>query len=548
MGGYELPIHRLWELPDITSAPMKAIRLESFRCLADTGFVTLRPLTLLVGKNSSGKSSFLRFLPLLRQSVHAPTTGPVQWYGDYVDFGGFSETLASFSKKKQIRFHFKLTLHPDSIQAHMRRPGYFIRPQEGEADDLIDCKLALTIVPDPRDNSITRFDSISIRAAGQEIDVTISGLNRVSKIVVNGRQPLKDSSPDLRTAPGALLPSIHRKIRSSRGDDSHLRYSASPPGRPLAIAQLVQILRPMFHGNTAMETIAQVGNRVPFGTDESIFKSLRALKHLGKSWASSVRALRVPSDRFTEIRDLLIANSLPAIIQHLDSQLWFFASGIRYVKPVRATAQRYYRPQDLAVGEVDPEGKNLAMFLRSLTDSERTDFDEWMAEELGWTIASGLRGGHVSLSIHERGDRSYNLTDVGFGFSQLLPVIAQLWSMQHPRFRQHAPYAPQLTFAIEQPELHLHPGLQARLADILIRSIVSAERHGIGLTMIVETHSEAIINRIGQRIADGDLGPDKAAVVLFDAVDASGVSKVNTGTFGSDGFLRNWPYGFFEPE
>lgn len=72
---------------------MKAIRLESFRCLHDTGFVTIRPITILVGRNSSGKSSFLRFLPLLRQSVDAPTTGPIQWYGDHVDFGGSRDVV-----------------------------------------------------------------------------------------------------------------------------------------------------------------------------------------------------------------------------------------------------------------------------------------------------------------------------------------------------------------------------------------------------------------------------------------------------------------------
>ena len=79
--------HFLWVLE-----AMRAIRLRSIRSLSDTGFVELRPLTILVGRNSSGKSTFLRILPLLRQSVEARTTGPIQWYGDYVDFGGFEET------------------------------------------------------------------------------------------------------------------------------------------------------------------------------------------------------------------------------------------------------------------------------------------------------------------------------------------------------------------------------------------------------------------------------------------------------------------------
>ncbi len=529
---------------------MKAIRLESFRCLDDTGFVKLRPITILVGRNSSGKSSFLRFLPLLRQSVDAPTTGPIQWYGDHVDFGGFQETLSSSSEEQKIRFHFKLTIHPGSVLTHMRHPTHWARGarRRGRAEDLVDCELTLTIVPDPKDNSITRFESLSIRAADQLIQIGITGSDRIAKITINGRQPLEEISQDLATAPGALLPSIHRRFRSAKAEDADLRYTVSGFGRPLAVAQLVDVLRPMFHGNTAASTIEQVAQRVPFGSDKSVLASLRSLKHLGKRWAESVGRLETSSRRFAEIRDLLIANSLAAILQHLDGQLWQFASGIRYIKPVRATAQRYYRPQDLAVGEVDPEGKNLAMFLRSLTKKEGEEFNDWMFSELGWTIDTRLEGGHVSLSIREAEATSYNLTDVGFGFSQLLPVIAQLWSMQHRRLRQRTPYASELTFAIEQPELHLHPGLQARLADILIRAVVSAERQRIGLKLVVETHSEAIVNRIGRRIGQGDLNPERACVVLFDSDGTDGVSKVSTGIFGSDGALRNWPYGFFEPE
>lgn len=529
---------------------MKAIRLQSFRCIADSGFVNLRPLTVLVGRNSSGKSSFLRFLPLLRQSVDAPTTGPIQWYGDYVDFGGFQETLSSSSDTKRIRFHFKLKLHTDSLLVRMRHARYYARSgiYHHESDAPIDCVLSLTIVPDPKDNSIARFESIAIDAAGQQVNIELAGSDRISRLVVNGRQPLEDPSQDLALTPGALLPVMHRRSRSAKGTDSDFRYAASTPGRPLAGAELVKVLRPMFRGNTAASTVRQVARRVPLGTDDHLLRSLQKLQYLGKVWAASVGRLRTSSDRFVEIRDLLIVNSLGAIIQDLDSQLWRFAAGIRYVKPVRATAQRYYRPQDLAVGEVDPEGTNLAMFLRSLTDAEREEFNEWMSTELGWTIATRLAGGHLSLSVDERGSRSYNLTDVGFGFSQLLPVVAQLWAMQHLRHRRRPPYIQQLTFAIEQPELHLHPALQARLADILIRAMDSARRGGVGLTIVVETHSEAIVNRIGQRIASGELEPTAAAVVLFEPSGSDGRSQVRTATFDREGFLNDWPYGFFEPE
>ena len=509
----------------------------------------LRPLTLLVGRNSSGKSSFLRFLPLLRQSVEAPTTGPIQWYGDYVDFGGFGETVSSFADGGPIRFGFSLQLRPDVILARMRHQRYLPARTFKNAGlrNAIDCVVAFTIVPDAKDNSITRCRSIAIDIAGHTIELAIEGLDRVRHVVVNGQEPMRESYQDLRLKPGALLPLLYRRTRSQADDDSDLRYAASRPSRPLAIAPLVALLRPMFHGNTTSSTIGQVAHRVPLGTDQQILEFLQRLGHLGRQWASTVSALPVSGRRFGNIRNLLLANSLGAIIHEIDRQLWIFATGIRYVKPVRATAQRYYRPQDFAVGEIDPAGKNFAMFLRSLTDAERGDFNDWMSTELDWTIGTSLAGGHVSLSINDRGSNSHNLTDVGFGFSQLLPVIAQLWFMQRPRFHQRFAHSPEVTFAIEQPELHLHPGLQARLADILIRAINSAQGRGISLRVVAETHSEALINRLGQRIASGKFSPDDAAVVLFEPDGSSGVSTVSTATFRRDGFLENWPFGFFEP-
>ena len=380
---------------------MKAIRLESFRCLVDTGFVTLRPLTMLVGRNSSGKSSFLRFLPLLRQSVNAPTTGPIQWYGEYVDFGGFQETISDFSDTKRIRFHFKLKLHAEAIVRRIRHGRYFgsrlvYHSDPGEA---IDCDLALTIVPNPKDNSIARFESVAIDAAGQQIEMFLGGSDRIARIVVNGRQPLEDSSQDLAVMPGALLPVIYRRPRSAKDSDSDLRHAASTSGQPLADTQLVKVLRPMFRGNTARSTVQEVARRVAVGTDDQILESLQNLQQLGKVWAASVRGLRTSSGRFAQIRNLLIANALGAILQDLDGQLWRFSAGIRYVKPVRATAQRYYRPQDLAVDQVDPEGTNLAMFLHSLTNEEREEFNDWMETELGWAIATSQAGGHLSLGV-----------------------------------------------------------------------------------------------------------------------------------------------------
>ena len=81
---------------------MKKLRIRNLRSLEDTGEIELRPLTLLVGKNSSGKSTLLRVLPLLRQSIEVDTAGPLLWFGRYVDFGSFVEAVRSGAVPSEV--------------------------------------------------------------------------------------------------------------------------------------------------------------------------------------------------------------------------------------------------------------------------------------------------------------------------------------------------------------------------------------------------------------------------------------------------------------
>ena len=72
---------------------MESLRLKNYRCFEDTGDIPIKPLTFLVGSNSSGKSSFLKFFPLLKQSVSVRKRGVFLWNGHYVDFKDFKNTL-----------------------------------------------------------------------------------------------------------------------------------------------------------------------------------------------------------------------------------------------------------------------------------------------------------------------------------------------------------------------------------------------------------------------------------------------------------------------
>ena len=89
---------------------MKSIRIKNLRSLSDTKDMELKPINILVGANSSGKSTFLRLFPLIKQSLRKKVNGPILWAGDdddYVDFGSFKETVNNCSDEKEIKFKFK---------------------------------------------------------------------------------------------------------------------------------------------------------------------------------------------------------------------------------------------------------------------------------------------------------------------------------------------------------------------------------------------------------------------------------------------------------
>jgi predicted ATPase len=148
------------------------------------------------------------------------------------------------------------------------------------------------------------------------------------------------------------------------------------------------------------------------------------------------------------------------------------------------------------------------------------------------------------------GKKAFNIADTGFGFSQILPIITELWwliSKRQTRLqRRMSNIVSPLFFAIEQPELHLHPRLQAQLADVFLVAIKTARKVNIDLRLIIETHSETIINRLGHHIANGDAKPQDINVVIFEKEYAT--AQVKVAEYDEEGFITNWPFGFFEPD
>lgn len=147
-------------------------------------------------------------------------------------------------------------------------------------------------------------------------------------------------------------------------------------------------------------------------------------------------------------------------------------------------------------------------------------------------IAAGRKEYEVLIQVHSAAPW-VKLTDVGFGISQILPALVQAF---------YAP--PGSVLWMEQPEIHLHPRVQANLADVFISAIQARENgENRNTQLIIESHSEHFLNRLQRRIAEGELGPSDVAIYFVS--QKKGQAHLEPLTLNEYGDIENWPDDFF---
>jgi predicted ATPase len=157
---------------------------------------------------------------------------------------------------------------------------------------------------------------------------------------------------------------------------------------------------------------------------------------------------------------------------------------------------------------------------------------EWIRYlEVGYdiqTIDEGSIGRRLKIQLEENG-RFIDLTNVGVGVSQVLPILVT--SLLAEKFS---------TLIFEQPELHLHPKIQTRLGDFFL-SIIQLEKQ-----CIIETHSEHIVNRLRYKAITSpkDKVPEKALIYFVEK--NQGRSNYRLIRINEYGNIGKWPKGFFD--
>jgi AAA15 family ATPase/GTPase len=159
------------------------------------------------------------------------------------------------------------------------------------------------------------------------------------------------------------------------------------------------------------------------------------------------------------------------------------------------------------------------------------DDRESLAEN--WVQEISDSGDRISdlVLIDKRSNTPVTHRDVGIGISQVIPILVSCYGLYDS------------LIAVEQPEIHLHPKLQAELGSVFAESIKQPYNN----RFILETHSEHIMLRLQKLIREGQLTSEDISVIYVDC-DHNGSSCLQLRLDEEGDFIDEWPDGFFEED
>lgn len=513
---------------------LSGLSVRNVRALRDSGEISVKKLNILVGMNSSGKSTLIRLFPLLRQSVEVRTKGPILWYGRLVDFGSLAEVKSEGASAKPVTLSF--SIEPARRLARSAK----IVVKEGVVRYRLPRVIKLTLDIDKGANESGFVSRVELVMGEDIVNISYSS-HHVKAIDINGFKFEPSSDQVWFAHSEAKVPGL--MYLSKKGEGDGIFYAED---RQWITSRIAGHLRLIAHGNTSLEKLKLVANQLSYAPVDEFRRQFSSLTTAPESLRIDLSHRDSRSTYLVALRAYLLLRALPEVMKEVGERFEALGKGVRYIEPLRASVERYYRLQDLAVDEIDSSGANTAMYLHSLNLYERRRLTTWMRDNLGFYAFTESAGGNVEIKIVVGSEKlGRNVTDLGFGYSQILPVVLQLWhSYVRSVGRQQSDAS---VVAIEQPELHLHPRYQALLADVFARVSSSADKTSRSIPMFVETHSEHLVNRLGRLVSEGVIGPGDVQIVLFERKDGS--TSVKSVGFDKDGVLEeSWPLGFFVPE
>ena len=572
--------------------PLKKIFLRNSKSVKEAE-IQISPLTVVVGANSSGKSTLLQSVLSLAQATSKDKHGTnFPFNGEKIRLGTFAETKSFFvdSNTEPIQIGFELEIEQSetnflggrlrnreqssfstSIKFELNPSGSInVGSAEVTAIDIEverDSEIGSSIAPQFIKSSL-KFSADQIGSGGRSgirectgttFDSLTSEAFSVARVEFRGLFPtiLSERIDTSKILAGIIWDAIHDVLKdqvSRQKRDAEQNRPANDEVLLKVVARTVEIVRPiieLFEETTEIDYsdyLTSLRERI----DKLTPSRKKALAECG-AWSSIesiseelIKSSGLPfieGESFRQRTDQ-IADTLSAVARL--TQI-LFRHRTTYLGPIRETPKVNYDPNTTR-SDVGPRGEYTAFVLNEigrtrylvpLADGTEqrvaliSAVNNWLQffglANQAKTVDNGRLGIGLSLSLIN-GGHEVDLTSVGVGVSQVLPVIVACLMAK-----------PGSITLIEQPELHLHPKLQMDLADFLLACCKS------GRQLIIETHSEHLVNRLRRRIAEDESGATKEIVGILFAEQKDGITRYQSpaitdfGGIGSD-----WPDGFLD--
>jgi len=457
------------------------LEIENIRIFEGAWQFSLPPLSVFCGTNNSGKSTIIKTLLLLRQSQdireqRSERQGKLGLVGQQVDFGNYSSLVSHNEIERDI-------LIAVSIEDKMPAALYHIL-----------CRL--------HNEKLSSTEAVSYQLKAR-FSFGINAKTEMANVPV-----LKKTNYEISVNGKKLL--AWEVVIADSWEPNEPRYE-------------IRIPNPLF---------VQLGESAP-NLEMRCFKtSLKGILPFG----------------------LTMMQPLPPIIREVTSDLEKALSDIHYLGPLRSPGKRHYVGSPNLETD-DPTGESIPFLL---TDSaiyhskvfhclpNRQASEESLAKALNFWLyylrtgkepAPNDDNAEIDVSIKSElyveikiksvtETQHYPLIDSGFGYSQVLPILVKGLLAK-----------PGQTLMVEQPELHLNPALQVRLAEFLVAMVRA------GKQVLIETHSEHIIDTIRVLNVEDETGQlEKMSRIFFIDIDKPSVLPLD---IQKDGSVPDWPPHFF---
>ncbi len=443
---------------------LKRIQVKNFKCFSGKVDLELGKLTLLTGANSTGKSSLMYSVLGALQSPRFPFEYSAN--GRYINMGNYSEMVFGHDKSLPIEIAFSLVEDDVSIDI-------ITTWCNGDANDqAVLCKYEV-------DSSNFHF-IVNPKGNGRNSEFSLS----------------IDYQPQINFA------------RNSRNFELFMSD----------LFRFAEFYKSDYKDDTSVkETISK---EIIAGYEQHTIVNNVLLRIDEKGIASC-------PDNIQATVAFNIANRLVIDIIHR------YQNKMNFISSYRLAADRIYLEESLENGKIQASGKGFVNQILHWREGNRLYYESLIdvLRSVGvlYDIEPMRIGGgqfKVGVAIHKDGPKA-SLSDVGFGISQLLPVIVGDIELGE-----------QSTLFTAQPEIHLHPNAQANLADYLVGQINKGKNY------VIETHSEYLLNRIRLAIVKEKLKEEDVRVYYLSQKKDN--SKLYPIRFTKTGKIEGAPKDFFE--